>query len=107
MRPAAIVGLSLLLLASAVVAVEFSEAAASKLPGENKVDFSEADASNLSDEELEALQQEFAVYGKYCGPGRFPYVLPASMLCTCCRSHFISIIRCPFDDLSLCRLLWR
>ena len=96
MRPATIAGLSLLLLTSAVVAVEFSEAAASKLPaGGNKADLSEADASNLSDEELQALQEEFAVYGKYCGPGRFPYVL-ASLLCACCRSHFILSL-CPFD----------
>jgi len=24
---------------------------------------------NLSNEELEALQEQFVVYGKYCGPG--------------------------------------
>ena len=67
----AAIAVSLLLLASAV-AMQVS--ADSELSVGNNVepfetDLSETDVLNLSDEELEALQEQFVVYGKYCGPG--------------------------------------
>ena len=62
----------LLLLVSAVVALEVSEDADVEVADEQLDDInalSEADVSNLSDGEVESLQEQFRIYGRYCGAG--------------------------------------
>ena len=62
----------LLLVVSAVAALEVSEDADLEVADEQFDDInalSEADASNLSDEEVESLQEQFRIYGRYCGAG--------------------------------------
>ena len=72
----AAIAVSLLLLASAVVAIQVAETAASEHSGANNVEPPQTDVSNLSDEEVAAevkalsnqgLEEKWRMYGQYCG----------------------------------------
>ncbi len=74
----AAIAVSLLLLASAVVAIQVAETAASEHSGANNVEPPQTDVSNLSDEEVAAevkalsnqgLEEKWRMYGQYCGQG--------------------------------------
>jgi hypothetical protein len=112
----------LLLLVSAAAAVELSEdsfsdneffdanelsEADSEILSDDEVEaneLSEADAEMLSDEEVESLQEEFKIYGKYCGPSEFTPLFHSTF---CDSLPFVysykQLIR--RDTLLLCRLV--